>query len=602
MNTLLPHISETNLYSAFEQQATKTPHALAIKMGNEAATYQQLKDKVNLLTHHLIQQDIKMNTPVAISLPRCFDMIASVLAVLKTGGTYLPLGDQLPLERSLFLIKDAKAPLLITDKESSLWHNFNGQILEPAKIEKKEILLENAPSQTIKDKSLAYIIYTSGSTGKPKGVMIDHASILSLMEDLQKLYPLQQEETMLFHSPFNFDASVEEIFWPLLFGGTVVIAPSNIHQNIENFIDLISSEKIANIRFVPSFLETLLEVPSFKKCHHLKRVFSGGEPLKAETMFKFMDLLPMTELHNDYGPTEATVRATTYKCNRAEIKKSVPIGKPLPGKEIYILNEQMTEVTPGQKGEIYIGGKGLAQGYLNLPDLTKEKFVFLSLDSNPKKKLLYRTGDFGRFLPDGNIEFLGRQDEQIKIRGNRIELGEIEATLQSHSSINQSVVKPFSYKGDNILVAYIRLKKSNDFNKTQLNQYLSKFLPEYMIPNSYIETENFPLNSNGKIDRKNLPEPNFDAFQNPDYCPPETQAEKMLAVLWEELLGVKCIGKQDNFFEKGGHSLLVVQLIIKLKSKGIIVDPGDIFSHPTLSEMSQLIQQNSSSRSNHEAA
>jgi acyl-coenzyme A synthetase/AMP-(fatty) acid ligase len=385
---------------------------------------------------------------------------------------------------------------------------------------------------------------------------------------------------------------VEEIFWPLLFGGTTVIAPPNIHRDLHQLIAIIQNHKIQNLRFVPSLLDILVTLPEFQSCCSIKRIFSGGEALQVKTSRYVLNALPGIDLYNDYGPTEATVRATSYKCIFPENNLRVPIGQPIANKSIYILDEEMKVVPNGNQGELCIGGTGIARGYLNLPELTQSRFISDPfLPHKVKNARLYKTGDLARVLSDGNIDFLGRLDEQIKIRGNRIELGEIENCLRKHPVIKQAIVHAFVHDQQPILVAYIIKNFDIKADKLypELQAFLKQELPEYMLPLAYVTLESFPLLANGKVDKKNLPEPQREDLVSISSELPKTPTEEILSKLWKDLLKLDSIGRRNNFFEIGGHSLLVVQMIIQLKKKGIILNPGDVFEFPTLYELGLYI-------------
>jgi len=408
---------------------------------------------------------------------------------------------------------------------------------------------------------LAYVIYTSGSTGQPKGALNNHAAIYNRLLWMQSAYPLTVNDAILQKTPFSFDVSVWEFFWPLMFGARLVVARPGGHQEPQYLVDIIKQQQITTLHFVPSMLQVFLDTPSIAECHSLKRVICSGEALPFSLMNRFFTQLP-TELHNLYGPTEAAVDVSYWPCQPNTSLHTVPIGRPVTNTQLYILDGHLLPVPVGVSGELYIGGIQVGRGYLNRPELTTEKFIPNHFGAGR----LYKTGDLARYLPDGNIEFLGRIDHQVKIRGFRIELGEIEAILRHHDAVQEAIVVAQTTEHEQKrLVAYVVLAVGvqNLEPLPELREHLKSKLPDYMVPSFFVVLEQFPLTPNGKIDRKALPAPDNITLSS-EFSPPQTPTEQLLATIWAEVLGVAQVGRHDNFFELGGHSLLATQLTTRI--------------------------------------
>ncbi|AIL12636.1 hypothetical protein IM40_02410 [Candidatus Paracaedimonas acanthamoebae] len=602
---LSPYPSDVCLHELFEAQVERTPDAIAVRFEDENLSYRELNERSNRLAHALRAEGVGPEVLVAIALDRSFEMIISVLGILKAGGAYVPLDPSFPEERLKFMVEDTQAPIVLSFDRSLLGSAYKGKIIDPREVIAQESLSSSNLRSDVKPHHLAYVIYTSGSTGKPKGVMIEHEGVVCLMQGLQDRYPLGLGETVLLQSSFNFDASVEEIFWPILFGGTMVIAPPKIHQDLKKLALFIEVENIYNVRFVPSLLDAFFQQSEVSRCASLRRIFSGGEALSPKTKELILQTFPLVELYNDYGPTEITVRATTYKCNASRNESLIPIGRPIPNKTVYLLDETLDMVGIGVVGELYIGGVGLARGYINRPELTAERFIdnpyATEEDRQAGRNLkLYRTGDLGRYLPDGTIEFLGRTDDQVKIRGYRIELGEIESALLQEKGAKQVLVMAVEQDQQKSLVAYVvpEGELSKETLGRDLRVALEGVLPEYMVPQAFVFLESFPLSVNGKIDRSALPRPDRSDLTNTSFEVPETETERVLAEIWKDLLHLEAVGRYDNFFQIGGHSLLAVQMIISAKKYNLQIAPGDIFEYPTIQSLSAFIDNSTKQEGN----
>ncbi|KAB0510831.1 amino acid adenylation domain-containing protein, partial [Pseudomonas extremorientalis] len=415
----------------------------------------------------------------------------------------------------------------------------------------------------------AYVIYTSGSTGQPKGVINDHPGVVNRLLWMQDAYGLQAHDRVLQKTPFSFDVSVWEFFWPLFTGACLVMARPGGHKDPAYLCEVIAKEQITTLHFVPSMLDVFLAHGDVSQAAGMVRVMCSGEALPGSLVRRFKQQLPDIGLYNLYGPTEAAVDVTAWNCARPDVPDNTPIGKPIANTRMYVLDAQMQPVPLGVVGELFIGGVQVARGYLNRPELTAERFLKDPFTGGR----LYRTGDLGRYLADGNIEYLGRNDDQVKIRGLRIELGEIQARLLEHPWVSEAAVVAREER----LVAYYTGTRSAD-----LREHLLQHLPEFMVPALFVHLDALPLSPNGKLDRKALPAPDADALTLRDYEAPEGDTEILLAQLWAELLNVERVGRQDNFFELGGHSLLAVSLIGRLRQEGMEADVRGLFEQPTL--------------------
>jgi amino acid adenylation domain-containing protein len=450
---------------------------------------------------------------------------------------------------------------------------------------------DNLPGDVLPE-NLAYIIYTSGSTGLPKGVMATHRGVCNYLKWRSEYFPLKPSDRLLQRSSFSFDDSVWEFFEPLAAGATIVMADPKVDRDISYLLWLIERHKITAACFVPSMLEALLDHHDVGKCEPLRRVTTGAEPLSAGIRERFLSRLP-ADLYNGYGPTETTIGATFWKCEPGKDAPVVPIGRPIANTKVYILDTDGEPVPIGVPGELFVGGPGLTRGYCNRPDLTALSFLPNPFSQVPGERF-YRTGDRARYLPDGNIEFLGRCDHQVKIRGFRIELGEVESALAEYCDINEAATVVIEFAPyDKRLVAYVAPKRESSFNPEAVRAFLHKRIPSYMIPAAIVAVEHLPRTAAGKIDRQRLaaidPSVYLSEFAG---VPPRTELEKALARLWAEVLGMPRIGILDNFFSLGGHSLLAGRLISRVRSElGIELTLRAVFENPTVEQMAQFVSQ-----------
>ncbi|MDZ8261463.1 non-ribosomal peptide synthetase [Nostoc sp. ChiQUE01b] len=581
------------IHQLFEAQVEKTPSDIAIIFENQQLTYRELNNRANQLGHYLQKQGVKPDTVIGICMERSPEMVVGLLAILKAGGAYLPLDPAHPKERLASILEDTQSIVLLT-KQRWIQELPTGETKvicldidwERITQESSENVISNAYSA-----NLAYVIYTSGSSGKPKGTMIPHQAICNHMFWMQTEFPLTEKDKVLQKTPFSFDASIWEFYAPLLAGAQLIIAQPNGHQDSAYLIKIIADQQVTTVQFVPPLLQMLLSQGGLETCKSLKRVFCGGEALAVslqELFFAHLD----ADLHNLYGPTETCIDATLWTCKHGN-QQVVPIGRPIANMQVYILNQQFQSVPIGVPGELYIGGAGLARGYLNRPELTSEKFIPNPFCNEPGARL-YKTGDLVRYRLDGNLEFLGRIDHQVKVRGYRVELGEIEALLKQHPQVRETVVVARKdIPNECRLVAYLVTYKKAILSVNELRGFLKEKLPEYMLPSAFVMLDTLPLTPNGKVDRRALRAPeNLRPELTAPFQAPQSDIEKIIAQAWQEVLHLEKVGINDNFFDLGGHSLLIVELNHKLKkdlSKDISI--VEIFQNPTINLLAEYLKQ-----------
>ncbi len=590
------HIDK-DIASEFEDQSLKTPDNISLVFEEQNITYKELNERSNQLAHYLISKGIKPEQLIPIYIERSIEMITCILGILKVGCAYVPIDPEYPEDRIGFMLKDTGASIVISSKKCS--HKLKScSGIEIISFDEDGSEIIRQPKINIQRSSLlnqlAYVIYTSGSTGKPKGVMTEHRTIINLIKSQSKYFKVNSGDRILQFSNYGFDASVEQIFLALLNGASLILFPDGLQKDINRFEKFLIDEKINHLHATPSFLENIN--PEIK-CD-LKRVIAGGDVCKRELAEKWKDTV---SFFNEYGPTETTVTAIEYHAE-GDLEKfiTLPIGRPLSNIQVFILNENNELCPVGVTGEICIAGDCLARGYLNNAGLTDEKFVKNPFSQIPDEKM-YKTGDTGRWLPEGLIEYLGRIDEQVKIRGYRIELGEIENALQECELVSKSAVTTKQDgSGNKCLAAYI--VPEGKFNRDIIETYLKKKLPEYMIPVLWKEMVSLPLTSNGKVDKKTLPDLNFSEMISSEYEAPRNELEKVLSEMWKEILKTEKVGINDNFFELGGHSLSAIQLSSRLqKQLNINADIGTILSNPTISKLAKVLnseKQNGQSKIN----
>jgi amino acid adenylation domain-containing protein len=612
------------IHELFETQVEKTPDAIALvfpstgsgRGEDQQITYRALNNRANQFAYYLQKLGVGPEVLVGICVERSVEMIVGLLGILKVGGAYVPLDPSYPTERLAFMLEDTKAAVLVTQRqfvsqlpkliEDGRPTTANNDQLGSAVMGPRcrMVCLDTEWEQVAKESSenpisvttaenLAYVIYTSGSMGKPKGVMISHRAIGNHMLWMQEAFPLSESDRVLQKTPFSFDASIWEFYAPLLTGARLVVAPPRAHQDSACLVKVLAEQQVTVLQLVPSMLDVLVEEAGLESCQSLRRVFCGGEVLPSRLTERFFDR-SNAQLYNLYGPTEATIDVTCGICGRNG-GESVSIGRPIANMQVYILDSHLQPVPIGVVGELYIGGDGLARGYLNRSELTAEKFIPNPF-SDEFNSRLYRTGDLARYLPDGNIEFLGRIDNQVKIRGFRIELGEVETVLSQHPVVRQSVViVREDSPGDRRLVAYVVSSPDQVCTASELRSFLKEKLPEYMVPSAFVVLDAFPLTPNGKLDRKALPAPdqNRPALDE-TFTAPRTPVEELLTQIWSDVLKVDKVSIHDNFFDLGGHSLLATQLVSRVRDAFQMDIPlRTLFEKPTVEELAIAIMHHS---------
>ncbi len=599
-------IQSSCIHHLFEQQVSRQPDSVAVIDQHQRITYQELNQRANQLAYDLKSLGVKQEVLVGICLERSLEMVVSLLAILKAGGAYVPLDPSYPQERLDFTIHDAEIFCLITQESlQSLFPNFSAPViyidklcidLQNKDLQNKAIaqypdenLLSNLPS-TVASQNLAYIIYTSGSTGKPKGVAIEHRNTVALINWAQNFFTESMLAGVLASTSICFDLSVFELFVTLSCGGKVILA-----DNALQLPSLPARNEVTLINTVPSAIATLLKIKGIPNSVHTINL--AGEALSAKIVQSLYHLDHIKQVFNLYGPSEDTTYSTVAFIPR-DFTGIPPIGKAIAQSQLYLLNDSLQQVSLGTEGEIYMGGAGLARGYLHRPELTEASFI-----PNPFQDefgaRLYKTGDLGFLLPDGNCQYLGRIDNLVKLHGFRIELGEIETILEQNLIVSQAVVavQPFSTE-EQRLVAYIIPNPSvdNSFDRfserflPDLKSTLQQKLPPYMMPSQYVLLEKFPLTLNGKVDRKSLPQPNWQRSESAPYMPPSTPLELKLAEIWQYYLKVEKISLDDSFFDLGGDSLLVIQMLYRIQK---VIDIDISFEHfltvPTLKNLTTAI-------------
>lgn len=590
------------IHQLFEAQVVAKPAAVALVYEGETLSYYVLNRRANQLAHMLLRRGIRPDDRVALCLERGIDMVVALLAVLKAGGAYVPLDPAYPADRLQYMLADS-APVAVLTQRSLLarLRELDGTTAVPMLVldDRDTVsLLAQQPERNpdpaalgLTCAHLAYVIYTSGSTGRPKGVMNQHDGVLNLLRWNHGQYALDADEHVLQKTPFSFDVSVWEFFVTLTSGARLVLARPGGHQDPRYLGAIVGAERITLLHFVPSMLQIFLDHADLRQCGSLRRVLCIGEALPPALQERFQRLLPHVELHNLYGPTEAAVHVTFWRCDATLHAGKVPMGRPIANTQLYVLDAQRQPVPIGVSGEVYIGGANVARGYLNRPDLTAERFVADPFSDRPDARM-YQTGDIGRWLADGTIEYLGRNDFQVKIRGFRIELGEIEARFSACAGVDEAVVVARDDNaGGKQLVAYL-LASAAIPPIADLRVQLAAVLPEYMLPGAFVVLDAWPLTANGKLDRNALPAPDHAAVVTRAYRTPSGETEIAIAQIWQGLLGLQQIGRDDNFFELGGHSLLAIQALSRVQSRfGTELPLRALFESPTVALLSERVQE-----------
>ncbi|MEH1866379.1 MAG: amino acid adenylation domain-containing protein [Nostoc sp.] len=601
-NTQADYRQDKCIHQLFEEQVKRTPDAVAVVFENEQLTYQQLNTRANQLAHHLKSLGVKADLLVGLCVERSLEMVIGLLGILKAGGAYLPLDPDYPTERLSFMLEDAQVSVLLTQQQlvkSLLKHQACVVCLDTDWHTIAQNHHSNLDNTTTPD-NLAYVIYTSGSTGKPKGVLVNHSNVTRLFAATDAWYKFNSDDVWtMFHS-YAFDFSVWEIWGALLYGGKLIVVPYLVTRSPKSFYNLLCQEKVTVLNQTPSAFRQLIQAEqsiTFPPASSLslRLVIFGGEALEINSLQPWFERHgdQMPQLVNMYGITETTVHVTYRPLSKADLHSTASvIGRPIPDLQVYVLDEHQQPVPIGVPGEMYVGGGGVARGYLNRSELTQQRFISHPFSNNPQARL-YKTGDKARYLPNGELEYLGRIDNQVKIRGFRIELGEIEALLASHPAVWESVVIVREDEpGDKRLVAYVVPQVEKSPTVAEVRQFLKDKLPEYMMPSALVLLESLPLTPNGKVDHRALPKPELDSTLRELYVAPRTPTEEILVQIWAQVLKVEQVGIHDNFFELGGHSLLATQLVSRIRNVFKVELPlRELFATATVAQLAQVIGQ-----------
>ena len=582
------------LHTLVARQAAMTPEAVAVVEGAGQLTYAELDRRAERLARRLREMGVAPDVRVAVCLERSSHLVVALLGVLRAGGAYVPLDPAYPPERLEFMLRDSGALLLLTQQRlrpelpAGDWQ----VVCADAEIEPFPGASVELEANRVRADNLAYVMYTSGSTGRPKGVMVSHRAVLNHLRWRQTYFPLSPEDRGLHKSSLSFDDSVWEIFEPLLAGARLILARPGGQSDAAYLVQLIAEQQVTTACFVPTLLRAFLEEPDLDRCTSLRRVTTGGEALSLELEERFFARFGTASLHNGYGPTETTISATFWTCQRGDDRRSVPIGGPIANTRVYVLDRHLRPVPVGAPGELYIAGDSLARGYLDRPGLTAERFLPDPFVDGVGARM-YRSGDRARWRSDGTLEFLGRVDHQVKIRGFRVEPGEVAATLAAHPGVTDGVViAGEDGQGSPRLIAYLVPAAGTAPPEVEdLRAFLRARLPEPMIPSAFVSLGALPLTPNGKLDTRALPAPP-PASPEVEHVPPSSAIEQTIADIWTALLKVERIGVHDNFFALGGHSLLAAQLVARLRTSfGLELPLRALFETPTIAGLAGRVEE-----------
>lgn len=574
-------VGEEWVHERFVRQARLTPDAAAVCCGGQELSYAELDRRSDQFASYLVAQGVRPDGVVGLFLERSIELMVAILATLKAGAAYLPIDTESPEARIAHVLLNAHPALLVTTTSQAAR-------LVPTSGELKVCLIDvedfsgcsTAGATRVRGGHLAYLLYTSGSTGQPKGVETSHAALLNRLSWMQAEYEIGAGDRVLQKTPYTFDVSVWELLWPLMAGACVVFAKPGGHRDAEYLHRLLREERISVAHFVPSMLAAFLSHSPTVDCPTLRHLICSGEALSAALVQRFHEGHVSARLHNLYGPTEAAIDATYFECPRAAAVDGVPIGRAIWNTRIYVLDERLEPVPPGFTGDLYIGGAGLARCYRQRPDLSADRFIADPFEGAGAR--MYRTGDVARYRADGLIDYLGRRDHQVKIRGVRIELGEIEALLVRHPQVREAVVRPVESDTDLRLVGYVIAEGDAPVLADELRAHLKLHLPESMLPSAFVAVAAWPVSTNGKLDPRRLPAPDPAALVSRSHEPsqgesesPKGETEATLAAIWTQLLQVEQVGRRDNFFELGGHSLLGIQVLARVRTQLEVTLPFD---------------------------
>jgi amino acid adenylation domain-containing protein len=593
-NTAAPYEPGLRLGDLIRRTVVGQPDAVAIRFEGRAVTYADLDRMAWSIAYRLRDLGVKPGDLVGVCLDRSVELVVALVGVVYSGGAYVPLDPDYPAQRLTHMCEDANLKIVVSGE-----HELKRvKTAFPAHTEivalSKDVL--NAPTHSGElvgtESDPAYVIFTSGSTGRPKGAINSHKGVVNWLLWMQQTYNLSPQDKIIQKTPYSFDVSLREFFWPLIVGAVVVVARPGGHREAEYLVSLVEAERITVIHFVPSMLQIFLDEPGLERCSTLRLTMCSGEALPISAVNQFFSALPNVRLVNLYGPTEAAVEVTYWECKPNDPRGIVPIGFPVANTQMHILNDKLELVRVGESGDLYIGGVQVGIGYANRPELTNERFL---ADPFVLGGRIYKTGDVARWLDDGSIEYLGRSDYQVKIRGFRIELGEIEARLMEHNDIARCVVIAHDFGGsDNRLVAYLVLKSAKIALDT-IRLHLAAQLPEHMVPAHFEVLDTIPLLPNGKIDRKSLPPPTAKPLGAAAAASPKTETETAVATVMAEMLKLPQIGIDDNFFSLGGHSLIAAKVVSQLNRRlGTQLTLRAVFESPTAARLAASIDKQSS--------
>jgi len=569
---------EKCLHQVFEEQVQQTPNAIAVIHNGTSITYHELNNRANLLAGHLQLLGIKPEIRVGIFMEKSLSIVEALLGVLKAGGTYVPIDTSFPAERVKFILEDANVPVLITNVDTGLLGVTKVHIVNLNDEQFSTISDCSNPQTNVSPGNLAYVIYTSGSTGQPKGVMVPHSALINFLWSMRTQPGINKNDVLLSVTSISFDIVALELFLPLIVGATVIIAGKEITNNPLLIDQEISSHQVNMMQATPATWQIL--IGSGWSGNPELKALCGGDVLARKLANQLLD--HVESLWNMYGPTETTVWSSVNQIEKGD--DAITIGKPIANTQIYILDRYMQPVPIGVAGELHIGGEGLAMGYLNQTHLTKEKFITDCFSSKPGTRL-YKTGDRARYLKDYSIEILGRTDDQVKIHGHRIELGEIASVMMQHPSVHEAIViARIDNSVDQRLVAYYTAKPDQLCEANEIQEFLRKKLPGYMIPASLVQLDKLPLSPSGKIDRRSLPVTEF-VRQLPGYIAPRNEVEQILADIWQNVLDVEMVGINDNFFDLGGASMQSLQIVAKANMYGLRISVENIFEYQSIAEL-----------------
>ncbi len=610
-NTQVDYPKDKCVHELFEEQVAAHPNAVAVEFEDGQLSYSELNQKANQLARYLKEErNVMPDTLVGICLERSFEMIVGIIAVLKAGGAYLPLDPSYPAARLAYMLDDADVRTVLTStplRELTSINSSTAVLLDSKEVLEKlgRYSHENVSVENLSSENLAYVIYTSGSTGQPKGVMVERGGVRNLVHWYNREYGYSDKDKFLIVSAIGFDLTQKNIFSPLVSGGSVVLFQQE-HYDASKIVNVIAQHKVSVVNCAPSLFYEVVnraEQDNFKSLNSLSYVLFGGEVINSKALATWLQSDNCTvNIVNMYGPTEGTDIASA--CTQAKSIRATDIGSPIDNIQRYVLNDELLPVPIGIAGQLYISGAGLARGYLNRPELTSEKFIanpFYDPSNSSSSARLYKTGDLVRYLPNSNLEFLGRIDHQVKIRGFRIELGEIEQQLLAHHDVDEAaVVDVANDAGDKRLVAYVTHRDAKAIDADQqlrlsffadIKTLLFQGLPDYMVPSAFVLLDKLPLTPNGKVDRKGLPAPDLSQART-TFIPPSTETQRQLCEIWQDVLELDQVGISDNFFELGGHSLLVMSVITKAHKRGLIISAKDLFSTSQLSALAAEVDSN----------